>query len=203
LGLSTGLIGLVDDVTSYIILRARGGNGVIRMHSGNFLVVIFSTLFSRVSGIVPGLILGSPAGIEEITDPGVGKYLDLLAILSTAAVTLLAWFLAPMFGSDAWFSTLFLLIFAAGVQTTFFEMLPLSYLHGKGIFQFNRIVWLVLFAFTAAMFLQTMLNPDGAFVNAFNSPNMIVLSVIVIVFCIFCAGMWFYLNHIDKKTVTE
>lgn len=204
LGLSTGLIGLVDDMTSYAILRARGGNGVIRMHSGNFLVVIFSTLFSRVSGIVPGLILGSPAGIEEVTDPGVGKYLDLLAILSTIGVTLIAWFLAPMFGADAWFNTLFLLIFAAGVQTIFFEMLPISYLHGKGIFRFNRIVWLILFAFTAAIFLQTMLNPDGAFVGAFNSPNMVVLSIVVAVFCIFCASVWFYLQQVDKKSaVTE
>ncbi len=200
LGLSTGLIGLVDDVTSYVVLRSRGGDGVIRMHSGNFLVVVFSTLFSRVSGIVPGLILGSPAGIEDVTDPGVGRYLDLLAILSTIAVTLLAWFIAPMFGANAWFNTLFLLIFAAGVQTIFFEMMPISYLHGKGIFQFNRIVWLVLFAFTAAIFLQTMLNPNGAFVGAFNSPNMVVLSIIVVVFCIFCASVWFYLQQVDKKS---
>ena len=193
LGLSTGLIGLVDDLTSYIILRSRGGNGVIRMHSGNFLVVVFSTLFSRLSGIVPGLILGSPAGIEEITDPGVGKYLDLLAILSTALVAFAAWFLAPIFGGDAWFNTVFLLIFAAGVQTVFFEMLPISYLHGKGIFQFNRVLWLILFAITAAVFLQTMLNPDGSFVGAFNSPNMVVLSIIVGLYCVFCAGVWFYL----------
>ena len=171
------------------------------MHSGNFLVVVFSTLFSRVSGIVPGLILGSPAGIEDVKDPGIGKYLDLLGILATIAVTLLAWFIAPMFGGNAWFNTLFLLIFAAGIQTTFFEMLPISYLHGKAIFQFNRVVWLVLFILSAAIFLQTMLNPDGAFVGAFNSPNMVVLSIIVIVFCLFCTGMWFYLQQLDKKSV--
>jgi len=203
LGLSTGLIGLVDDLTSYIILRSRGGNGVIRMHSGNFLVVVFSTLFSRLSGIVPGLILGSPAGIEDITDPGVGKYLDLLAILSTAIVALIAWFLAPMFSNDAWFNTLFLLVFAAGVQTVFFEMLPISYLHGKGIFQFNRVLWAILFAITAAVFLQTMLNPDGSFIGAFNSPNMVVLSIVVGLYCVFCAGIWFYLQQIDKRSAAE
>ena len=203
LGLSTGLIGLVDDITSYVILRWRGGNGIIRMHSGNFLVVLFSTLFSRVTGIVPGLILGSPAGIEEVTDPGVGKYLDLLAILSTVVVTFAAWFVAPMFGADAWFNTVFLLIFAAGVQITFFEMMPLNYLHGKGIFRLNRLVWLILFAFTAAVFLQTMLNPNGAFISAFNSPNIVILSIIVTVFCVFCAGVWFYLQQLDKRTVAE
>ncbi|MBI5033071.1 MAG: lamin tail domain-containing protein [Chloroflexi bacterium] len=201
LGLSTGLIGMVDDLTSYAILRARGGDGVIRMHSGNFFIVVFSTLFSRVSGIVPGLILGSPAGIEDVQDPGVGKYLDLLGILSTITVALLAWFLAPLFGSDAWFNTLFLLIFAAGIQTTFFEMLPISYLHGKGIFQFNRIIWLVLFALSTAIFLQTMLNPNGAFISAFNSPNIVILSITVIAFCLFCTGMWFYLQQLDKKSV--
>ncbi len=202
LGVSTGLIGLVDDIISYIVLRSRGGSGVIRMHSGNFLVVVASTLFSRLSGIVPGLVLGSPAGIEEVNDPGVGKYLDVLGILATALVALGAWFLAPLFSNNAWLNTVFLLIFAAGVQTAFFEMVPIGYLHGKGIFQLNRLVWLALFAALAAIFLQTMLNPNGAFVSAFNSPNMVALSIIVLCFCVFCTGVWFYLQRLDKKTET-
>jgi hypothetical protein len=203
LGLSTGLVGLTDDLISYGVLRSRGGNGVIRMHSGNFLVVVCSTLFSRLSGLVPGLVLGSPAGIEEVSDPGVGKYLDVLGIVATALVALAAWFLAPMFSDNAWLNTVCLLIFAAGVQTAFFEMMPIGYLHGKGIFEFNRLLWLSLFAVIAAIFLQTMLNPDGAFVSAFNSPNMVVLSIGVLVFCLFCAGMWFYLQRLDQRVVAE
>jgi hypothetical protein len=108
-----------------------------------------------------------------------------------------------MFGSDAWFNTVFLLIFAVGVQTVFFEMMPISYLHGKGIFKFNRVLWLILFAITAAVFLQTMLNPNGSFVGAFNSPNMVVLSIIVGLYCVFCAGVWFYLQQIDKRATAD
>jgi hypothetical protein len=36
-----------------------------------------------------------------------------------------------------------------------------------------------------------MLNPDGAFVNAFQSPNMILLSTMVALFCAVSAAIWF------------
>ena len=120
----------------------------------------------------------------------------LLSLLPVLSVT-------PLFAADAWFKTLFLLVFAASVQTLFFEMLPIKYLHGRGIFQFNRLLWLVLFIVTTVVFLQTMLNPDGAFVGAFNSANMVVLSLVVVAFCVVSAVVWFYLQRLEKAEAAK
>lgn len=202
LALSTGLMGILDDLASFVFLKMRGSTGTIRIHSGNFVVVLFSTLFSRFAGLAPGLLLGSPAGIEDVEDDAVSTHLDFLGVGAIAIVALIAWLVAPLFNTDAWFNTLLLLVFAAGIQTVFFEMLPLKYLHGRNIYRFNRIVWLGLFALFAVIFLQTMLNPDGAFVSAFNSPNMVMLSIIVVGFCLFSAGMWFYLQQAEQAEAT-
>jgi hypothetical protein len=178
LALSAGLVSLIDDIAQYIYLRLHDSDSTIRIHSGNLILVLFTTLFSRFSGLV----------IKS----------HLLGIGSIIAVSAGAWLLSPLFDADAWFKTLFLLIFAAGVQTLFFEMLPLKYLHGQGVYQFNRVLWLGLFIIATTVFLQTMLNPDGAFVSAFNSPNMVLLSVVVIAFCIFSTAVWFYLQRLEK-----
>jgi hypothetical protein len=199
LGLSTGLIALVDDLVTYIYLRTRGAEGVIRFHSANFLVVILSTFFSRATGLVPGLFLGSPAGIEDVPDEHSGAHLDILGIIATAVFGFLAWVLTPIFQSDPWLETLLLLMFAAGVQTMFFEMFPVSYLHGKGIFKFSRLLWLFLFALSSAAFLQTMLNPNGAFLSAFESTNMVLLSLFAVAYCVFCVLVWFFLNQLARK----
>lgn len=199
LGLSTGLVALADDLATVLYLKQRGMTSSIRIHSGNIIIVVLSTLFSRVSGLVPGLILGSPAGIEDVPDDDAGARLDYLAIGATALVALVAWLLAPVFQNEAWLNTVLLLIFAAGVQTVFFEMLPVSYLRGKAIFQANRLAWFVISAIAIAVFLQTMLNPDGAFVSAFNSSNMIWLTIIVVSFCCISTLIWFYFQRLKTN----
>ncbi len=203
LALSVGLVGLIDDIAQYVYLRLHGSDAAIRIHSGNIILVLATTLFSRFSALAPGLLVGYPAGIEEVKDPSFETKSHLLAIGAIAVVVIIAWALTPLFAADAWFKTLFLLIFAAGVQTLFFEMLPLKYLHGRGIFQFNRLLWLVLFIVTTTVFLQTMLNPDGAFVSAFNSPNMVVVSLVVVAFCILSTAVWFYLQRLEKAEAAK
>ncbi len=198
LALSTGLIGVLDDFAGYVYLRLRGSDAALRVHSGNVILAILSTLFSRLAGLAPGILLGSPAGIEDVRESNAGARLDLLAILAMSAFAVGAWLLAPLTQAEPWLNTLCLLIFACGVQTVFFELLPIKYMRGRGVFQFNRALWLVLFAATTALFLQTMLNPDGAFVSAFNSPNMVTLALAVIAFCLFSSAVWFYLQHAEK-----
>ena len=194
LGFSTGLIAMIDDFAIYLYLRAKGGSGRVSLHSSNFLMVIATTVFSRVTELVPGLLLGSPAGLEDVPDEFNGPHLDILAILVTAAASLLAWGLS-IYAADPWLNTILLLTFGAGVQTTFFEMLPLSYLRGKSIFKFNPLVWLILFVGSTIFFLQTMLNPDGPFLSAFLSANMVLLSVFTALYCAICALIWFFLSR--------
>ena len=202
LGWSTGFIALADDLATFIYLRSHGAGGEIRFHSSNFLLVILSTFVSRVTGLVPGLLLGSPAGIQDVPDEHSGPHLDILSIVTTAILGVVTWIILPAFESDPWLKTLLLLMFAASVQTVFFEMLPVSYLRGKGIFKFSRVLWVILFAIATAAFLQTMLNPDGAFLSAFQSTNMKLLSLFSLAYCVFCTLIWFSLTRLARQRET-
>ncbi len=199
LGFSTGLVAMIDDLAIYFYLRAKGGGAAVRLHSSNLLMVILTTVFSRMTELVPGLLLGSPAGIEDVPEELNGPHLDILAIVVTTVTGLAAWTLSSL-AVDPWLNTIFVLTFGAGIQTAFFEMLPLSYLRGKSIFKFNPFVWLVLFVGTTALFFQTMLNPDGPFLSAFLSANMMVLSVFTVLYCAVCAMIWFFLTRAEKSS---
>jgi hypothetical protein len=185
----------VDDVAQFLYLRANGEPAAIRVHAGNVVLAALSTLVSRVSGLAPGILAGSPAGLEDTRENRFELHLHFLALGAVAIAALAAWLLSPLFSADGWLTTLLLLIFAVGVQTTFFELIPLRYFHGRSIFDYNKWVWGALFAVAATVFLQTMLNPDGDFVRAFEQPNMVTLAIVVALFCIFATIVWMYLNR--------
>jgi hypothetical protein len=201
LALSAGLVGIIDDIAQYIYLRANGLKGTIRLHGGNLTLSIVSALFSRISGVTPGLLFGNPAGLEDVDDPRFEMPSHFIAMGAMGAVAILGWLLSSLFDTETWFHTTLLLVFALGVQSVFFEMLPLKYMHGKGIFQYNRWLWIGLFAIITTIFFQTMLNPDGDFVRAFQQTNMVILALIVIVFCFISSGLWFYFQQREKAQV--
>ncbi len=198
LALSIGLISLIDDLAQYIVLRHYGETPALRIHIGNAALAFLSAFGSRLFTITPGILIGSPAGIEEVRETKLDAYLHLVAMGAIAVVAIGAWLAAPIFATDLFVTTILLLIFAVGVQTLFFEMLPLQDLHGKSIFQFNRLVWLVTLALVAWLFLSTMLNPKGEFLASFTQPNMTALAGLVGAFCVCSAGVWFYFNRQKK-----
>lgn len=199
LTLSVGVIGLADDLAQYVFLRRHGESPALRVHAGNAVLALLSALGSRVFQITPGILLGSPAGIEDVRESRLDTYLHFIAMGSVAVVALAAWFFALLASANLFLVTILLLIFAVGVQSLFFEMLPLSQLHGKSIFQFNRLLWLALLAVVGWLFITTMLNPDGEFLGSFNQPDMVTVSVLVALFCLFSTAVWIYFNATNNK----
>ena len=194
LALSLGFIGIVDDIAQYLFLRVNGEPAVIRVHAANVMLAALSTAVSRLSGLAPGILAGSPAGLEDTRENRFDLHLHFLALGAIAIAALVSWLLTPVV-EDLWLTTLLLLVFAVGVQTVFFELIPLRYFHGRSIFTYNKWLWGALFAVATTIFLQTMLNPDGEFVHAFDQPNMVALAIVVVLFCLFASAVWFYFNR--------
>ena len=203
LGFSVGLIALTDDIATHLYLRLRGHKTHLRVHSGNFLLVIISTFISRLTGFVPGVMLGSPAGIEDIPEEQNGPHLDVIAVIATALVGAGAWWLLPMASYDPWLKTLLVLVFATGVQTVFFEMIPFTYLRGKGIYKMSRVLWVLMFGSITAIFLQSMVNPDGEYLSAFESKNMLLLTLATLAYCLLCVFIWLILTRAEGKAPVQ
>jgi len=196
---SSALMALIDDISLFFYVKSRGGQADLRLHSGNFFLVLISTFFSRLFGLVPGIMLGSPAGLENVKDNAPPVNQDYIALGVVFLTGMFAWVVSPFLLGNEWLNTVLLLIFAAGVQALFFELMPVGYLRGRNIFRSNRYVWFGLFTLAAFLFLHTMLNPNGDFVEAFKSPNMLSLSIMVTLFCAFSGGVWFYFRSRDPS----
>jgi hypothetical protein len=195
MALSVGLVGLIDDIAQFLFLRAAGEQATLRVHAANLVLAGFSTGVSKFIGLAPGFVFGSPAGIEDVESTRYDFGLHLLAIAATGAAALAAWFVSPLILDNQWLTTVLLLTFGAGIQTIFFEMLPIRSLHGRSILQKSKFLWIVIFVAVSALFMQTMLNPDGSFLSAFESGNMLTLAAGVGAFCLFTLVVWLYFGR--------
>ncbi len=200
--LSVGLIGLIDDVAIVLYSRRNGGGGEIGLNGSNAAIALGSMVFSRLVGLAPGIIFGS-AGSAHGELRGRPLTQSLLGIGAVAGVAGLAWlasaFIPTTTGASLWFATLIILIFAVGIQTLFFELLPMPGNMGSAIFKQRKGLWIVGFATAAFLFIQTQLNPDGNFIGAFNRPNMQMLALLTAVFCVLSGGVWFFFWNRDRK----
>lgn len=70
---------------------------------------------------------------------------------------------------------------------------------GADIFKHRKIWWMLGFALVTFLFAQTQLNPKGAFVGAFNRPNMMALIVATALFCLISGGLWLCFWDRDRR----
>jgi hypothetical protein len=155
-----------------------------------------------LAGLAPGIIFGS-AGSAQGELRGHPMTLSLLGVGAVSVVSGLAWFASSFIptteGASLWLATLVILIFAVGIQTLFFELIPVPGNLGTDIFKHHKALWIGGFAAVAFLFIQTQLNPDGDFVSAFNQPNMQMLIIVTAVFCVISGGVWLYFWNRDRK----
>ena len=202
--LSIGLVNLLDDIAKLIYIRRLGANATVRVHTGNLAVAGLLVLVTRLGALTPGLLTVGPGGLEG-EEKGEEHHLSLIGASGYALPALGAWLLLLVFpvegarGTNLWISTVLSLVFAVGLQTVFFEMIPIRAFYGRAILKRSRLLWFGLFAFFAFMFVQTQLNPDGSFVGAFNKPNMVALALFVFAFCLVSLGVYFYFERKDRQ----
>jgi hypothetical protein len=200
--LSVGLVSLIDDVVMVLYSRSQGGQASIGVNGANLSVALGSMVFSRFAGLAPGILFGSAGSArgEMRGDPGT---LSMLGIVAIGITALIGWGLSAFVpqtpGADIWLATLFLLIFAVGIQTLFFELIPVYGTLGRDLIRRSKWLWGLIFAGVVFLFLQTQLNPDGDFIQAFSRANMIALTIVVVAFCVISGGLWLYFWNRDRK----
>lgn len=200
LALSFGLVNLLDDIAKLLYLRRVGAKASVRVHNANLVVAALLVLISRGASLQPGILAVGPGGLEG-EEKGDRFRLNLAGALGYGIPALVAWLLlipfAPQGGSGTtlWLGTVLSLIFAIGLQSVLFELIPIPGLYGEAIFHKSRLLWFVLIGFFGFLFVQTQLNPDGEFLGAFNKPNIVWLTIFTLAFCLFSAAFWYYFQR--------
>lgn len=202
--LAIGLVNLFDDIAKLLYVRRQGARASVVVHSGNLVIGGLMVLVSRAASLSPGILSVGPGGLEgeEKGDP---LAVSVIGALGYAIPAIVAWLVLlglpaqGLAGPDLWIATVLSLIFAIGLQSVFFEMIPIPGLYGRVIFQRHKVLWVTMFALFTFLFLQTQLNPEGSFVSSFNKPNMMGLGVFVLAFCAFSTGTWLFFQVRDRQ----
>lgn len=203
LALSFGLVNLMDDIAKLLYLRRIGAKAKVRVHNANLIIAALLVLISRGASLEPGVLAVGPGGLEG-EEKGDRFLLNLFGALGYGIPALVAWLLliplAPKGaeGATLWVATVLSLIFAIGLQSVLFELIPIPGLYGEAIFHRSRLVWFIMIGLFGFLFVQTQLNPDGQFLGAFNKANVIWLTIFTLAFCLFSAGFWYYFQRRPK-----
>jgi hypothetical protein len=209
-----GLVGLADDVIQWATARRWGAPTAIRLRPANLLIAFASTGFSRIFGVVPGFMFGSPQAID--IDPETlekrrqtrlvwtGAATALLIGLGLWLVTILTNLLqrvdlpnvlsVPLGGLES----LFLSIFALAVQNTFVQMLDLPDTYGRALKRINRWVWLLLLLAITFLFYHTLINPKGNLSSAWGSVSVKVFMITSAILMVLSLLVWLFFKLVNR-----
>jgi hypothetical protein len=218
MAMSVGLISLSGDVAQRQVARFWRRTARYGLYPANLLLAVVTTVFSRLTHLSPGVVFGVPGGVDvDLEDEPLFHevILAFTTLIVMAVLGGLGWGAAAairaagdqtMSASQADFAgplaqlglTIGLALFLVAIETSFFEMVPLSSTMGNEIFRWNPIVWFLAFTPVMFLFAHTLLNPGSDYLEAFENTNLQILTVMIVVLSLITAGLWIYFKVLRR-----
>ena len=152
-----------------------GDAGWLRAVGGTLAIAGACVVISRLAGFLPGYLYGLILGYsfaKKLNEENEGRAAALGAWWMIA-LSLVAWFtlgavrtpgIADTLPAQVAASVLAALV-VAGVEGIVFGFVPLRFLPGEHVFQWQRVRWAVLYAIGVFGFLFIILNPENGFLD--------------------------------------
>ncbi len=223
LAMAVTLVSLAGDVAQRQIAWVWGKTATYGIYPMNGVLVIFTTLFSRIFGLVPGILYGVPGGID-IDMHNEPRFRDVVLVVVTIIVLvsiglagwgIVAWlhavgdndlgitaleFTGPLFALS---QTLGLALMVLALETAFFEMAPVAYTMGGRLFRWNMLAWVLFFVPVTFAFLHVLLNPQSKYLDAFNQIGVTLLMILVVLLAIVTAFIWAFLTFVEPPRLQQ
>ncbi len=181
------------------------------------LIAIGSVALTKVAGLVPGLLIGTPEAfsLEEEVDERDEWRLAKIGLGTTAAVGLGAWVLsAPLDGAldgstglrlslIEGLTTLFVLVYAVAVENVFANLLAFPGSEGATLRKHSNAGWWVCMIAVTALFFHTLVNPEGNLAGSMRSTNVRVVIGTVVAFFLFTLGVRAWFKSHDLRPPTD
>lgn len=219
MALSVGLISLAGDFAQRQVALLWRRTARFGLYPANLLIAAVTTVFSRLFHLSPGVVFGVPGGVDIDLEDESRLHEALMAfatLIIMAVLGGLGWATAALVNSlgDRSLTAaqadiagpLLELAFAVGlslflvaIETAFFEMVPLTATMGSEIFRWNPLVWFGSFLPVLFLFVHSLLNPNGAYLDAFEHANLQVLSAMIVILGTVTAALWLYFNVLRSE----
>src|SRR4029450_12503711 len=90
-------------------------------------------------------------------------------------------------------------IVVAGLENAVFAMLPLRFLPGEAVYNWNRRVWLVLIAVGLFGFAHVLLNPSAGYLADTTRTSFFTLIVLLVGFGLASVLFWAYFRFRPQR----
>ena len=181
--------------------RAPAG---LRLIPIGIAVAIVSVILSRLENFQPGIIYGFIAtfavlGVElDRRQSGQVVFVPALGLL---AVCVAAWLLlspARDLSNDhsGWLAALpegvAVAVFVAGLEGLFFNMIPLHFMDGHKLWNWNKAAWLAMAGVTSFLFWHVLLNREKSSFSALQETTAATALILVGVCLVLSLSFWLF-----------
>lgn len=183
----------------------------VRIYGAALAIAIGSVLLSRLIDFKPGVLYGFVASAVLLAPVTMGRRQQaevvLIPIVFLLFASLSAWLLllpirAAGVTEDSWLLGLLeavaAIVFVAGLESAFFNLIPIDFMDGATIARWNRVVWAVIFGFTGFLFWHLLLNQNKSYLEAFAETKVIAAFAVVGAFSLATALTWTYF-HLGRR----
>ena len=184
--------------------RLRLGAGV-KLYAVALAIAAGCVLLSRLVDFQPGFLYGFVAAYTLLAPATLDRrqsgQIDFVPAIALLAVSLIAWLLViPLRevtqGSDAWWVALpegaAVAVFVVGLEGLFFNMIPLSFMDGAKIAEWNRLLWFLMFGAAGFLFCWVLLNQEDAYAGALAEKRVVMALSLLAFYSIVTLATWAY-----------
>lgn len=180
---------------------------VVRVYPVALVIAIVSVLLSRIADFQPGIVYGFVAAYAVVASSATFDRKQLGEVvfypgLALLIVSIVAWILVmpirhAIQNDDRWWLDLMegtsVAIFVGGLEGLFFNMIPITFMDGRKLQQWNVWLWAGMALVSGFLFWHVILNRERAHIDALEQATVImVLSLLGACFAItFVTWMYF------------
>jgi hypothetical protein len=211
-GLAIGLavVLLAYGVPLLVFSRSAKFQLVARALPITLVVGVVCVVVSRFANFQPGYLYGLVIGFffaSALSREQEGRA-EAIAAGSSLVVALVAWVALSFLRAgqtgepDLVTSTLqaaTVTIVVAGLENAVFAMLPLRFLPGEAVYNWNRRVWLVLIAVGLFGFAHVLLNPSAGYLADTTRTSFFTLIVLLVGFGLASVLFWAYFRFRPQR----
>lgn len=177
--ISVGFLTYAFDGLQVLLAKRHGANAVLRLFPVGVFIAAVCVALTRLGGIHPGLIYGFIAASVVVGERKLSKEQEGFNVFVPAILLLLislgAWLLLDPLrdlaeDNDTWLAAVpeavAVGIFVGAVSGIFMQMIPMKFMDGYKLIQWNKLAWAVTAGLAAFLFWHVMINTSRSDFNA-------------------------------------
>jgi hypothetical protein len=196
---------------AFSIHRRSGEWGRLNFLPGTVLISIVMVALSRLLHWQPGYMYGALAGLafaSALTREDEGRITAsnwIFALVISAGSFFLR---APVAtaaakpGASVWWigiEAALVLIFLWGIEGLAVAMLPMRFLDGRKVIDWNRVVWAVLMFLGLFSTVHILLTPSSGYVGHTTGQISVGVVVLFLIFGAISVGLWSYFRYRPER----